>query len=383
MSERSKSLDQLQASLAKTYGDRSVMYVDQIPAYDVFSSGSLGLDYATGINGFPTNRVIELAGAPGAGKTTLALHAVNNRIKFDTARGDDRGVVYIDQENRLTPDWVSNFVESPEKVIIVKPDTMEEVTDIYAQACRSGSIGMVVVDSIGGAPSQRVTDKSATSGNVGGNALAVTRFSQFATGMSGKYDVTTIGINQIRQDMDGFNRLITPGGEAWKHACSLRVWVKVGQGKVFDKIHGEELQVGYTVQAKIVKNSLGVPHRTAWWWFYTVQSKFGFGVDWKDEVVRIGFLVDAIEKKSSVMYHHPVIGDVRGKDNMIEEIKNSPEALDQIRQVVLEKMSSHDVHGLTGVASGDNDLDFGEDGVQGLGKTLAEAVKDQESKLKS
>ena len=380
MSSRSKDLDKLQAELAKAYGDRSVMYVDEIPPYEVFSSGSLGLDYATGINGFPTNRAIELAGSPGAGKTTLALHTVNNRLKFDEARGDDRGAVYIDQENRLTPDWVSNFVENPEKVIIVKPDTMEEATDIYVKACKSEAIGIVVMDSIGGAPSQRVTEKSATSGNIGGNALAVTRFAQFATGMSGKYDVTTIGINQIRQDMDGFNRLVTPGGEAWKHACSLRVWVRPGQGKVFDKINGEEIQVGYTVQAKIVKNSLGAPHKTAWWWFYNIESKYGFGVDWKDEVIRVGFLVGAIEKKSTVTYYHPTVGDVRGKDNMIEALKASPEALELIQEIVRQKMASHEVQGLTGVADGEED--FGDDGAPKFGVSLEEAVRAQEAKNK-
>lgn len=228
MAKSLKSIDDLKNSLQGEYGKKSVMYASELEKYKVFSSGSIGLDYATGIGGFPSNRVIEIAGEPGAGKSTTALHAVNNRLHAEVEWGTNRGALYLDIENRMTPDWLENFVDFPDRVIVAKPDSVEQATDIYRDAVRSGQIGIVVFDSIGGAPTERVTEKSASIGNIGGNALAVTRFANLASTLSGKYDVTTIGINQIRDDLSGFHRLNCLSGDTmvltkkgWKPIESL------------------------------------------------------------------------------------------------------------------------------------------------------------------
>ena len=201
-----KNVEGLLEDLQKKFGAESAMFASDIPPYQVFSSGSLGLDYATGIGGFPSNRVIEIGGEPGAGKSTLAMHAVNNRLIAEKQWGTNRGALYLDIENRITPEWMERFVEEPERVIVAKPDSMEQATDMYMQAVRSGLIGMAVVDSIGGAPTERVMDKSASVGDFGGNSLAVSRFAKFASTLSGKYNVTTLGINQIRDDLSGYRR---------------------------------------------------------------------------------------------------------------------------------------------------------------------------------
>ena len=208
------NIDKLLAEMKKKFGDNAAMYAKDIPPYRVSSCGSLGLDYATGIGGIPSNRVVEFGGEPGSGKSTLAMYTVSNRLKAETEWGTNRGALYLDIENRITPDWLAMFVDEPERVIVAKPDSMEQATDMYMAGVRSGEIGIVVVDSIGGAPTERVMDKSASVGDYGGNSLAVSRFARLASTLSGKYDVTTLGINQVREDLSGYRRYIVPGGKA-------------------------------------------------------------------------------------------------------------------------------------------------------------------------
>lgn len=209
MSRPPLSVLKLKDKLTKQYGEKSVMFASEIPQYEVVSSGSLALDYAIGIGGIPTNRAIEIGGEPGTGKTTLALHIVNNFLNSYP----ERAAVILDIENRLTADWVAAFVKDSERVIILKPDSMEKATDMYVDFVKTGEVSVVVVDSIGGAPTERVINKSAEIGDVGGNAAAVSRFARFAQTLSGKYDCATIGINQVRADMSGYNRYMCLTGD--------------------------------------------------------------------------------------------------------------------------------------------------------------------------
>lgn len=332
----------LQAKLEKSFGKDSVMFASDIPPYRVVSTGSISLDFAIGIGGLPTNRVVEIAGEPGTGKSTLALHIVDNFLKDNP----ERGALYIDMESRMTPDWLNAFVDEPERVIIVKPDHVEEATDIYTEAIKSGAISVVIFDSIGGSPTIRTTEKSATIGNYGGNALGVSRFANAATTLGGKYDVCTVGINQVRDDMDGYNRLMTPGGKAWKHAASLRIELKRGKEKLMEKIREEELQVGYDVIAKIHKNSLSAPFRQCSYWFYNIECSKGFGVDTLDEIVRLSLLTGVVERTSTVGYYHASIGKVNGRDNMIKAIKDSPEATETIKNEVLQQLNEGHTEGV-------------------------------------
>jgi recombination protein RecA len=346
----------LTAALQSDYGDNSVMLAEDIPAYNVVSSGSIALDYAIGIGGVPTNRVLEICGAEGTGKTTLALHMVNSFLETLP----DSYALYIDMENRLTPDWVSAFVKHSERVLVVKPDHAEQATDMYVESIKKGIFSVCVFDSIGGAPSQRVTNKSAESGNIGGNALAITRFSQFAEILSGKYDCCTIGINQVREDMGGYRRLVTPGGRAWKHACSLRIELRKGKDKVYDKINGEELQVGYPVVARIHKNSLAAPHRTAWYWFYNVKSKYGFGIDQVDELTRLGILTGVIEQGGAIFRHSlfPDGGKLKGRARVLEFVKENETERKQIVLEILEKLKVG-VEGISGTFDPDEEEETG------------------------
>jgi len=331
----------LRRSLAKTFGEDSVVFASDIPNYDLVSSGSLALDYAVG-GGIPHNRVIEIAGPEGGGKTSLALLMIKNFLD----KYPDKGAVILDLEHRLTSTWITKLIgaEATERIIVLWPDHAESSTDMYTEIAKSGAVSAILYDSVGGAPSQRVTDKSATVGNIGGNALAITRLAQFASIYSDKYKVCSIFINQQRDDMSGYHQFITPGGRGLKHACSLRIKLSKGKEKIMEKIDNEEVQVGYSVRCQVIKNSLAPPYKESYYLFYNVPTeKYGFGVDWLEELVRLGSLSGAIEQTGRGWFWHPALpvdpaGDhkVRGLATLMDIIRNDA----QVRNTIVSEIKN-------------------------------------------
>jgi recombination protein RecA len=344
----------LKNSLTKDYGESSVCFASDIPPYDVVSTGSLSLDYATGIGGVPSNRVIEIAGSEGVGKSSLAMLIIKNFL----ITYPDKGAMVIDMEHRITTSWVEALIgpELMERVILLWPDSAEQSTDMYTKALESGQICVASYDSIGGSPSQRVTDKSALIGNIGGNALAMTRFAQFASIYSDKYKCLTICINQIRADMAGYNRPITPGGHGLKHAFSLRIFLSRGKDKYNDLINGEDLQVGYSVVARIMKNSLAAPHRVANYAFYNVPCKYGFGIDTLEEILRLGQILGVIGR-GGPYYNHLSFpdGKILGREKMIEMVREDTKIRQGLAKEILELLNAGKGVGVTGTFDPDND----------------------------
>lgn len=339
-------LAKLQASIQKEHGKEAAVFASDIPKFEIVNSGSLGLDYISGIGGLPHNRVIEIAGPEGSGKTTLGLHIIKRFLQ----RFPDRGAAICDMEHRITAEWVETHIgpELMDRLLVLWPDNAEQSTDIYLECVRSSAVSVFMYDSIGGSPSQRITEKSATVGNIGGNALAMTRFAQFASIFSHKYDCLTICINQIRDDMGGYNRLITPGGHGLKHAYSLRIHLKPGKDKFYDEIDGEKVQVGYNVVVKIVKNSLAAPYRATHYLFYYTACKYGFGIDTLEETVRLGILTDVI-RQGGRWYNHPALpdGKVGSRDLLIDVIRNNEEIKNTIVNDILTRLSEGPVQGIS------------------------------------
>lgn len=297
-----RELLKLKNQMVKSFGEDSVMFVEDMPRSEYISSGSLSLDFALGTGGFPNDRVVEIAGTEGSGKTTLGLLTMASFLDHFP----ERGALILDLEHKLSASWIEKLVGKKrlERVLLLWPDTIESATDMYVKACSSGEICYAMLDSIGGAPTQRTFNKSAESGNIGGNALGVSRFAQFAAVYSNKYKVCTVGINQAREDMSGYNRLMTPGGRAWKHACICRIQLKQGQDKYYSKVDGEDLQIGYSVVARVIKNQMAPPYRTGYWPFFNVETeKYGFGIDRLSEITRLSTLVGVVQRKGAWYYH--------------------------------------------------------------------------------
>lgn len=333
-----KTISDAMKEITKKHGSHAISLASEIRKFDVIPSGSLCLDYITGIGGLPSNRVIEYAGEPGSGKSTLAMHSMNNALKMFP----DRIGVFFDLEQKVTVDWMSNFITDMDRVLILNPDHIEQATDMFRDFVKTGDVCSVVLDSIGGAPTRRTTEKSAEIANFGGNSIGVGEFARNAATLGGKYRCQTIGINQIRQDMGGFRRLMTPGGEAWKHACSLRVQAKRGPDKYIEKKpNGEDVQVGYDVILKIVKSGVGTPFRATQYRFYSEQSKSGaFGVDRIDEIMRLGRLAEVFERRGG-WYYHPSLpdGKINGEASLLDFASEMPDFADEVERQIRVKMA--------------------------------------------
>lgn len=422
------ALDKLRASLGARWDDgRTVFRADELVDKGVVSSGSLCLDYMTGIFGLPRDAVIELAGKPGVSKTTMALCVIDNvlRLELDRSRmrqrmlkmasegklSDDdkaaferawegnvadlhvlsdpklnerldtlkldakreraaldesRGAIYLDLEGRFNRRWASRYIapELFDKLLVVRNDTIEQATDAYAEALRSGAVAVAVLDSVGGAPTDRVFTKSAQIGNVGGNALGMTRFSSFAENLSSKYTCLTIGINQVRDDLSGYNRLITPGGNAWKHACSLRIELKRKASEVYWDIEpgtsDSQFECGFQVHARLHKNSVGRAGQACVFSFYTADCKYGkAGFDRVREIVNLAVLSGIVEKGNAGYYRYEAFpnGRVHGYEAAVEFFANDKAAYDALYAVMRERLRSGGIDGATETFEVATDLD--------------------------
>jgi recombination protein RecA len=295
------------ADLQKSFGEDAIMMGSDIPVGHPISTGSLALDFATGYGGFPSNRVVEICGKEGTGKTTLALIAMVNALKHDP----ERGALFLDTEHKLDKAWLTQIVGEEimnERLMYVQPTSIENATNIYRKALQSGLFCAAILDSIGGSPTIRRND-DAEVGHYGGNSIGVGEFARAAATHSSIYECMTIGVNQTRADMSGYNRLNRPGGMAWQY--HIIQCIELVRGKDTDTISmpGEEkpVPIGYTIHAKVRKNQVGAPGRTALYWFYnTWTEEHGFGIDQLDEIGRLAIKTQVVEKKGG-WYHHPAL----------------------------------------------------------------------------
>lgn len=332
MSKTNAVVDKLVADLQAKFGENAVMLASQVPVRPPITSGSLALDFAAG-GGLPADRVIEVAGGEGSGKTTLGLLAMLHFLD----NSPTRIAVILDTEHKLTMDWVTYLIgsERMERVIYLQPDHMEQATNMYTDAVASGQVGFVLFDSIGASPTKAATEKEAEKVQVGGNANAVTKFARLASTYSSKYHCLTFCINQVRADMEGFRRHMTPGGHGFKHACVMRIKLRRSTSdKVEAVINGEKMTVGFKVFASVIKNQLAPEGRTAWWWFYNVETpEYGFGIDTLDEVIRLAVATKVVTQNGS-WYAHPALPEYKSSgEHKVQGLKGLGEAISRDRLV--------------------------------------------------
>jgi recombination protein RecA len=268
-------------------------------------------------------------------------------------------------EHRLTSKWVENLIgpARAERVLILWPDDAEHSTDMYTTIVKSEAVSVVLYDSVGGAPSQRVTQKSATIGNFGGNSQAMTRLAQFASIFADKYSTLTIFINQEREDMTGYMRYITPGGRALKHAYSLRIRLRKGKEKFNEKIDGETVQVGYSVKAQIVKNSMAPPYRECYYLFYNVPTeKYGFGIDTLEETVRLGVLTGVVTQQGRGWFYHDSLpgGKCHGEPALIEAVRSNSSTRETLISEIKQRLESGNGAGVAPTFDPEADNDVSE-----------------------
>lgn len=239
----SDSLNDVLKKISKKYGDNVAKFgADDLAVDGILSLGSPMIDYCL-YGGVPEGRIIELSGAEGSGKTTTSFLIAASYCREELKRNPDypRSIVFLDNEGTLDPIWANVFgydlsENAPVRTIVIRPEgqNAEEIFDMALDFLRTGEVGLLIFDSIATLVPAQIADESMEKYQMGGIAKSLTRFANTALGLLRKYKATLVAINQVRENMTGYgSSLMTPGGRAWKHACSSRLMFK--RGDFFDE----------------------------------------------------------------------------------------------------------------------------------------------------
>lgn len=261
------TLNEVLKDISKKFGDNVVKIgVEDLTVDGVLSLGSPSADFSL-YGGIPEGRITEFSGAEGSGKTTTAFICAGQYQKKEIERNPEnpRAIVFLDNEGTADPVWAKTLgydMSEDAKVptICLRPEAQsaEDIFDMAINMLKTGEVGLLIFDSIATLVPQQIINESQEKQQMGGTAKSLTRFANTAIGLLRKYKATLIAINQVRENISGYgDPLITPGGRAWKHACSSRIMFK--RGAFFDE-DGNEVQkknaqspAGHIVEMYILK----------------------------------------------------------------------------------------------------------------------------------
>jgi len=322
-----KALDAALAQIDKQYGKGSVMRMDDTSVVEDIqsvSTGSLGLDIALGIGGLPKGRVIEIYGPESSGKTSLTLSVI---AQMQKAGGT---AAFIDAEHALDIQYASKLGVNIEELLVSQPDTGEQALEIADMLVRSGSIDIVVVDSVAALTPRAEIEGDMGDSHMGLQARLMSQALRKLTSNIKKTNTTVIFINQLRMKIGVMfgNPETTTGGNALKFYASVRLDIRrIGAIKKDDEVIGAETRV------KVVKNKVAPPFRKA-----EFDMLYGEGISLEGEIIDQAVKLNIIEKSGSwYSYNDEKIG--QGKDNVREFLKDNPEISKNIENQVRDKSS--------------------------------------------
>lgn len=321
--------DQLLADALKTiekeYGKGSIMRLGDRANVSVnaIGSGSIALDAALGIGGYPKGRIIEIYGPESSGKTTLALHAI--------AECQKKGgrCAFIDAENAIDPIYAKNLGVDIDELILSQPDSGEQALEITEVLIKSGAIDLVVIDSVAALVPQAELDGEMGDSSVGLQARLMSKAMRKLAGVMNRSNCTAIFINQLREKVGVMfgNPETTPGGRALKFYSSVRLDVRKSE-----TLKTGQDAYGNSVKIKVVKNKVAPPFKTA-----VVSIIFGEGISHIDEVVTLGVENNIIDKAGAwFSYKGEKIG--QGAASVREFLKKNPEIDAEITAQIKEKL---------------------------------------------
>ena len=328
--EKAAKLKALQLTLDKldkTYGKGSVMKMGDVPYQDieVIPSGSLGLDLALGVGGYPRGRVVEIFGPESSGKTTLALHAMAEAQKAGGI------AAFIDAEHAFDRFYAGNLGVDIDNLIISQPDYGEQALEIADNLISSGAVDIVVIDSVAA-----LTPKSEIEGEMGDSKMGLharlmSQALRKLTGTINKTNCTVIFINQLREKIGVMfgNPETTTGGNALKFYASVRLDIRRRtQIKDGDKILGNRAKV------KVVKNKVAPPFQTT-----EFDIMYGLGVSKVGEILDLGVELEIIKKSGSwFSYGDTKLG--QGRDAVKSLIGDNPELADELEAKIIEMIKT-------------------------------------------
>lgn len=260
-------------------GDRSNVDVDAIP------SGSLAIDFALGIGGYPKGRIVEIYGPESSGKTTLALHAIAEVQKMGGK------AAFIDAENAIDPRYAKNLGVNIEELVLSQPDSGEQALEITELLIKSGAVDLIVVDSVAALVPQAELDGEMSDAHVGLQARLMSKAMRKLAGVMNRTECTVIFINQLREKVGIMfgNPETTSGGRALKFYASIRLDVRKSEA-----IKSGNDIVGNKVNVKVVKNKVAPPFKTA-----VIDIMYGEGISRMGELIELSSDKEVIEKSGS------------------------------------------------------------------------------------
>ena len=321
--DKDKILEQVMADIEKQFGKGAIMKLggDEHMEIDVTSTGSLTLDTALGVGGFPKGRIIEIYGPESSGKTTIALQAI---AEVQKAGGR---AAFIDAEHALDPVYAKNLGVNINELLLSQPDTGEQALEICEALVRSEAVSVVVIDSVAALVPQAEIEGEMGDSHVGLQARLMSQALRKLSGTINKTKTTAIFINQLREKVGVLfgNPETTPGGRALKFYSTIRLDIRRGeQIKVGDQVIGNKTNI------KVVKNKVAPPFKSA-----CVDIMYGEGISREGEIVDIATELSIIDKSGAwYSYNGEKIG--QGKENVKALLKSNVELKEELENKIRE-----------------------------------------------
>lgn len=323
--DRLKALQAAMDKIEKNYGKGSIMKLgdDTVQEVEVIPTGSIGLNVALGVGGYPRGRIIEIYGPESSGKTTLAIHAIAEAQKAGGI------AAFIDAEHAFDRFYAAKLGVDVDNLWISQPDNGEQALEIAEQLIRSSAIDIIVIDSVAA-----LTPKSEIEGDMGDSKMGLqarlmSQALRKLTGTISKTNTTCIFINQLREKIGVMfgNPETTTGGNALKFYASVRIDIR-GTTPIKD---GEEV-IGKLTKVKVVKNKVAPPFRRA-----EFDIMFGEGISRSGEIIDMGADLGVIKKSGSwYSYNDTKLG--QGRDAAKQCINDNPELAEELEKLIFEKL---------------------------------------------
>jgi recombination protein RecA len=321
-----KALQEALSKIEKDFGKGSIMKMgdEKVENVDVIPTGSIGLNAALGVGGYPKGRIIEIYGPESSGKTTLAIHAIAEAQKAGGI------AAFIDAEHAFDRFYAEKLGVDIDNLYISQPDNGEQALDIADQLIRSSAIDILVIDSVAALTPKKEIEGDMGDSAVGLHARLMSQALRKLTGNIAKTNTTCIFINQLREKIGVMfgNPETTTGGNALKFYASVRIDVRKSS-----PVKDGENVIGNLTKVKVVKNKVAPPFRKA-----EFEIIFGEGISKIGEIVDLATEYDIIKKSGSWFSY----GDsklAQGRDAVKELLKDNPELCEELEAKIMEKLS--------------------------------------------
>ena len=322
--DKDKILSQVLTDIEKQFGKGAIMKLgsESHLEVDAVSSGSLSLDIALGIGGYPKGRIVEIYGPESSGKTTFALHAI-----AEVQKNGGRAA-FIDAEHALDPVYAKNLGVNIDELLLSQPDTGEQALEICDALVKSGAISIVVIDSVAALVPQAEIEGEMGDNHVGLQARLMSQALRKLSGTINKTNTIAIFINQLREKVGVLfgNPETTTGGRALKFYSSIRMDVRRSEA-----IKQGENVIGSFTKVKIVKNKVAPPFKTA-----NIEIMYGTGISKEGEIIDLAVEDGLIEKSGSwYSYNGDKIG--QGRETVKAMLKENPKMAQELENKIREK----------------------------------------------